>query len=131
MGNSHSDRSRTSGAKTQLYTHKPSLPFPLISLGCGAGGSSINSFEPSIETSKLLPNEKYVHADDVDPKKQCLLAYFPTPADLDENGEIAFQEFLREYPGESSLFLSDNSYTDVILFIRISIDMDSRYASPN
>lgn len=128
MGNSHSGRSRTSGTRTHIYTRKPSVLFSRISLGCGTGGSSIHSSERSIETSKLVLNEKFVQGDDIESQKQSLLAYSPTLVNLDENGEVAFQEFLRDYPGDhcsSAITLTLTSS------IRISIDMDSRYASPN
>ena len=115
MGNSHSGHSRTSSTKTHLYARKPSVVFSRISFGCGAGGSSICSSESSIETSKLVTNEKFLHGDDIDPRKQSLLAYSPTLVTLDENGEMAFQEFLREYPGRLSLFLSDKTYTNIIV----------------
>ena len=72
-------------------------------------------------------NEKFVQGDDIEPRKQSLLAYSPTLVNLDENGEVAFQEFLRDYPG-------DHCFSAIILTltssIRISIDMDSRHASP-
>ena len=128
MGNSHSGRSRTSGTRTHLYTRKPSVLFSRISLGCGTGGSSIHSSEHSIESSKLVLNEKFGQGDDIESQKQSLLAYSPTLVNLDENGEVAFQEFLRDYPGDH--------YSSVIKLtltssIRISIDMDPRYASPN
>lgn len=81
------------------------MGFSRISLlGCITSGSSIYSSEPSIETSKLVTNEKFVHADDIEHQKQSLVAYSPTLVNLDENGEAAFQEFLREYPGEPSMF---------------------------
>ena len=130
MGNSHSGRSRTSGSKTHLYTRKPSVLFSRISLGCGTGGSSIHSSERSIETSKLVLNEKFIQSDDVESQKQSLLAYSPTLVNLDENGEVAFQEFLRDYPGDH-YSSPDNTFTLTSSSIRISIDMDSRYASPN
>ena len=99
MGNSYSGRS-TSGTKTHVYKRKPSVIFSRISLGCGTGGSSIHSSEPSIETCKLVLNEKFVQGDDSEPQKQSLLAYSPTLVNLDENGEVAFQEFLKDYPGD-------------------------------
>jgi hypothetical protein len=102
MGNSHSGRSKKSSSKTHLFTRKPSiLGFSVsrISLGCGGGGSSLHSSEPSIETSKLVSSEKFAHGDDIDTRKHCMLAYSPTLVDLDDDGEVAFQEFLREYPG--------------------------------
>jgi hypothetical protein len=129
MGNSHSGRSRTSGTRTHLCTRKPSVVFSRISLGCGVGGSSIHSSERSIETSKLVLNEKFVQGDDIESQKQSLLAYSPTLVNLDENGEDAFQEFLKDYPGDhcsSAITLTLTSSSN-----RISIDMDSRYASPN
>lgn len=129
MGNSHSGRSRTSGSRTHLYTRKPSVLFSRISLGCGTGGSSIHSSEHSIESSKLVLNEKFAQGDDIESQKHYLLAYSPTLVNLDENGELAFQEFLRDYPGDycsSAITLTLTSSS-----IRISIDMDSRYASPN
>ena len=129
MGNSHSGRSRTSGTRTHPYTRKPSVLFSRISLSCGAGGSSIYSSENSIESSKLVLNEKFVQGDDIESQKQSLLAYSPTLVNLDENGELAFQEFLRDYPGEH--FPSTISLTLTSSSNRISIDMDSRYASPN
>jgi hypothetical protein len=129
MGNSHSGRSRTSGTKNHLYTRKPSVLFSRISLGCGTAGSSIHSSEHSIESSRLVFNEKLVQGDDIESQKQSLLAYSPTLVNLDENGEVAFQEFLKDYPGDhcSSVI----TLTLISLSIRISIDMDSRYASPN
>ena len=131
MGNSHSGRSRTSGTRTHLYTRKPSVVFSRVSLGCGVGGSSIHSSEPSIETSKLVLNEKFVQGDDTESQKQSILAYSPTLVNLrlDGNGEMAFQEFLRDYPGNhcsSAVTLTLTSSSN-----RISTDMDSRYASPN
>ena len=74
--------------------------FSRINLGCGTGGSSIHSSERSIETSKLVFDEKFVQGDEVESQKQSLLAYSPTQVNLDENGEVAFQEFLRDYPGD-------------------------------
>jgi hypothetical protein len=47
-----------------------------------------------------VSNEKFVPGDVIDSKNQRLLAYSPTLVDLDEKGETAFQEFLREYPGK-------------------------------
>ena len=128
MGNSYSGRSRTSGTKTHVYKRKPSVIFSRISLGCGTGGSSIHSSEPSIETCKLVLNEKFVQGDNIEPQKQSLLAYSPTLVNLDENGEVAFQEFLRDYPGDHCF--SATTLTLTSSSIRISIDMDSRYASP-
>ena len=128
MGNSHSGRSRTSGTRNHLYTRKPSVLFSRISLGCGTG-SSIHSSENSIESSKLVFNEKFVQGDDIESQKQSLLAYTPTLVNLDENGEVAFQEFLKHYPGDH--YSSAIILTLTPLSIRISIDMDSRYASPN
>ena len=132
MGNSHSGRSRTSGTKTHLYKRKPSMVFSRISLVCGAGGSSIHSSsesEPSIETYKLVLNEKFVQSDDIELQKQSLLAYSPTLVNLnlDENGEVAFQEFLKDYPGDHC---SPAMTLKLTSSIRISIDMDSRHASP-
>jgi hypothetical protein len=74
-------------------------------------------------------NEKFVQGDDIESQKQSLLAYSPTLVNLDENGEVAFQEFLRDYPGDYCF--SATTLTLTSLSIRISIDMDSRYASPN
>ena len=115
MGNSHSGRSRTSGSRTHLYTRKPSVLFSKISLGCGAGGSSIHSSEHSIESSKLVLNEKFVHGDDIESQKQSLLAYSPTLVNLDENGEVAFQEFLKDYPGDCCSS-ANNTHTDIIVY---------------
>lgn len=112
MGNSHSGHSTTSGStRAHLYKRKRSI-FSRISLGCVASGSSIHSCEsdPSIETSKLVLNEKFLHADDIDHPKPCMvpysptLAYSPASVNLDEDGQVAFQEFLREYPGKLLLF---------------------------
>ena len=128
MGNSHSGRSRTSGSRTHPYTRKPSTLFSKISLGCGTGGSSIHSSEHSIESSKLVSNEKFGQGDVIECQKQSLLAYSPTLVNLDENGEVAFQEFLRDYPGDHCSSVITLSLTSSI---RISIDMDSRYASSN
>ena len=133
MGNSHSSHSIT--CSTKPYTRKRSVLFSRINLGCVASsGSSIHSSEPSIiENAKLVPNEKSLYGDDVDHQKQRLVAYSPTLVNLDESGEAAFQEFIREYPGELShgSFTGElNTYTD-ITSIRISIDMDSRYPSSN
>jgi hypothetical protein len=103
--------------------------FSRISLGCGAGGSSIHSSEPSIETSKLVLNEKFVQGDDNESQKQSL-AYSPTLVNLDENGEMAFQEFLIDYPGnQCSSAITPPTLTSSS--IRLPIDMDSRYASPH
>lgn len=108
MGNSHSNHQTTCGTKVHLYTRKRSAIFSRINLGCEYGGSSIHSSEASIKVSKLISNEKSSYSDDIDHQKRSLVAYSPTLVNLDENGEVAFQEFLREYPGESSFpFISD------------------------
>ena len=114
MGNSHSSHSTTSGTKPHLCTRKRSTGFSRIALGCVGGGSSIHSSEPSLETTKLVPNEKFVfvHSDDVYHQKQCLVAYSPTLVNLDEDGGVAFQEFLREYPGEPSVLSIHQRHTD-------------------
>ena len=116
MGNSHSGRSRTTGTKTHPYTRKPSVLFSRISLGCGTGGSSIHSSERSIESSRLVLNEKFVHGDDIESQKQSLLAYSPTLVNLDGNGEAAFQEFLKDYPGDHCSSLNDNTCTDITIY---------------
>lgn len=104
MGNSHSGHPTTCGTKGHLYTRKRSAIFSRINLGCAVGGSSIHSSEASIKITNFVSNEKSVYGDDIDHQKRYMVAYSPALVNLDENGESAFQEFLREYPGRPSFF---------------------------
>jgi len=119
MGNSHSGHTTTSGTRAHSYTRKRSAVFSRVSLSCRAAGSSIHSSEPSIEISKLVSNEKFIHGDDIGHQKQCLVAYSPTLVNLDENEEVAFQEFLREYPGEPSLMHHCSSLATLTPILRL------------
>ena len=99
--------------------------FSRISLGCGTGGSSIHSSERSIETSKLVLNEKFVQGNDVESQKQSLLAYSTTLVNLDENGEVAFQEFLRDYPGDYCFLAITLTLTSSFLEYRLTWILDT------
>ena len=111
MGNSSSSGQTTS--KKQFFWRKRSWTISRPYFGCAtASNYSEDSFDPMQETSKLVVNEKAVLAEHKDRQASldvAQLGYEPKPPVvysptlnhiyLETDADIAFQMFLREYPG--------------------------------
>lgn len=111
MGNSSSSQQTTS--KRHFFSKKRSWTISRPYLGCaGASNYSEDSFDPMRETSKLVVNEKAVLAEHRDRQASLDIAqpghehrppvvYSPilNHVYLESDADMAFQMFLREYPG--------------------------------
>jgi len=131
MGASHSNHlSSSRDTKGRSLHHKRSAILSKINLVCTSDTSSDGS-EHSHETAKLVTNEKYILVDHhyQPPSPPPSVAYLPSETHLKNEGEVAYAQFVKEYPGMSLLL--DSLFETYSVDVRIPVDMDSRYSPAN